>query len=150
MVGNRFTPARFAVPADIGDPAERIRRLGELARRWRDEPANAFTDAVAAALDALPRPVTTAVMGSMLRNIDLVCSNVPGLPTRAWLAGAEIQRQYAFAPPGGSALSVTLMSHLDVACVGIATDGAAVPDPELLERCLAEEFAAVLAVADPT
>ena len=149
LAGNRFTPARFAVPADIDDPAERIRRLGQLARRWRDEPANAFTDAVAAVLDALPRPLTTAVMGSMLRNIDLVCSNVPGLPSRAWLAGAEVQRQFAFAPPGGSALSVTLMSHLDTACVGIATDGAAVPDPDRLARCLAEEFDAVLAVGEP-
>nr|WP_249419658.1 wax ester/triacylglycerol synthase family O-acyltransferase [Rhabdothermincola salaria] len=149
MVGNRFTPARFSVPADIDDPAERIRRLGELARRWRNEPANAFTDAVAAALDALPRPVTTAVMGSMLRNIDLVCSNVPGLPGRAWLAGAEVQRQFAFAPPGGSALSVTLMSHIGIACVGIATDGVAVPDPDRLQQALVEEFAAVLALADP-
>ena len=149
FVGNRFTPARFAVPADIADPAERTRRLGELARRWRDEPANAFTDAVAAALDALPRPVTTAVMGSMLRNIDLVCSNVPGLPGRAWLAGAEVQRQFAFAPPGGSALSVTLMSHATTACVGIATDGAAVPDPERLASFLAEEFDAVLALGSP-
>jgi diacylglycerol O-acyltransferase / wax synthase len=146
VAGNRFTPARFAVPADIADPAERMRRLGVLARAWRDEPANAFTDALAATLDAFPRPITTAVLGSMLRNIDLVCSNVPGLPQRSWLAGAEVQRQYAFAPPGGSALSVTLMSHLRTACIGIATDGAAVPDPERLAACLAEEFAAVVAV----
>jgi diacylglycerol O-acyltransferase len=146
MVGNRFTPARFALPADIDDPVERMRRLGALARRWRNEPANAFTDALAAAIDALPRPLTTVVMGSMLRNIDLVCSNVPGLPQRSWLAGAEVERQYAFAPPGGSALSVTLMSHLDTACLGVVTDTAAVPDGDLLVRCLEEELDAVLAV----
>lgn len=144
--GNRFTPARFAVPADIEDPAERMRELGQLARAWRDEPANAFTDALAAVLDALPRPVTTAVFGGMLRNIDLVCTNVPGIPQRSWLAGAEVLRQFAFAPPSGSALSVALMSHVDRACIGVVSDGAAVPDPDLLAGCLGASFDEVLAV----
>jgi diacylglycerol O-acyltransferase len=147
IAGNRFSPARFAVPADIDDPAERMRVLGDRARAGRAEPANDYTDALAGALGALPRTVTTAVFGSMLRNIDLVCTNVPGIPQRCWLAGAEVLSWYPFAPTGGSALSVALMSCLDDACIGVCTDSAAVPDPELLTRCLEDEFAAVLALA---
>jgi len=147
VAGNHFSPARFVVPAGIDDPAERMRVLGARARRWRAEPANAFTDALAAVLDALPRPVTTAVFGGMLRNIDLVCTNVPGLPQRSWLAGAEVLRQHAFAPPSGAALSVALMSHVDTACIGVCTDNVAVPDADLLATCLEEAFTDVLAVA---
>jgi WS/DGAT/MGAT family acyltransferase len=150
MVGNRFTPARFAVPADIDDPSERMRVLGRLARAERDEPANDFTDALAGVLGALPGPVTTAVLGGMLRNIDLVCTNVPGIPQRSWFAGAEMLRWYAFAPAGGSALSVALLSFLRTACIGVVTDSAAVPDPDVLAEALTKEFHAVLALGEGT
>ena len=146
VAGNRFTPARFAVPADIDDPADRMRAMGRRAREGRDEPANEFTDVLAGALGVLPRPVTIAVLGGMLRNIDLVCTNVPGIPQRSWLVGAEVQRWFAFAPTSGSALAVALMSFVGVACIGVITDSAAIPDPEVLTRFLEEEFAAVLAV----
>jgi hypothetical protein len=65
----------------------------------------------------------------------------------AFLGGAEIERMWAFAPPTGAALSVTLLSHADTACVGIASDLAAVSDPGLLETCLAAAFDEVLALA---
>jgi WS/DGAT/MGAT family acyltransferase len=147
MGGNRFTPARFAVPADIDDPSERMRVLGRLARAERDEPANDFTDTLAGVLGSLPRSVSSAVLGGMLRNIDLVCTNVPGIPQRSWLAGAEMLRWYAFAPAGGSALSVALMSFLRTACLGVVTDSAAVPDPDVLAEALIREFDEVLALA---
>ena len=148
LAGNRFTPARFGVPADIEDPAERMRVLGQRARQGRAEPANDYTDALAGALGALPRSVTTAVFGSMLRNIDLVCTNIPGIPQRSWLAGAEMLSWYPFAPPGGSALSVSLMTFLGNACIGVCTDSAAVPDPEVLAACIEAGFAEVVAVGE--
>ncbi len=143
-VGNRFTPARFAVPGDIDDPVERMHRLGALARAWRDEPAMAFSDTMAAALELLPVPVTAAVFRALLANVDVVCSNVPGLPGRCWIAGAEMVREYPFAPPAGAALSVTLMSHGETACIGIACDAAAVHDPAILSTCLAEGLSEIV------
>ena len=80
----------------------------------------------------------------MLKAIDFVATNVPGLTQRSYLAGAEVVRQYAFAPPSGSAFSVALMSHVDQCCVGINADTAAVPDPEVLTVCLREGFEEVL------
>jgi hypothetical protein len=42
--GNHFTPARFLVPADVKDPAERITALSERCRWIRDEPAVSLTE----------------------------------------------------------------------------------------------------------
>jgi WS/DGAT/MGAT family acyltransferase len=146
FVGNRFTPARFAVPGDIDDPVERMRVAGRLARAWRTEPAIEYADGLASALELLPVPLTAAVFRAMLANVDMVCSNVPGIPQRSWIAGAELVREYPFAPPSGSALSVTLMSHVEVACIGVACDTTAVRDPDLLCECLHEGLAEVIDV----
>jgi WS/DGAT/MGAT family acyltransferase len=145
--GNRFAPARFAVPADIDDPADRMRVLGDRCRSWQHEPALELTDLLAATLDRLPVSVTTAIFGGMLKNVDLVCTNVPGIPSRSYLAGAEVMRQYAFAPTSGSSLSIALLSHVDTACVGLVVDTAAVPDHELLVESLVDGFDEVLAVS---
>jgi diacylglycerol O-acyltransferase len=76
----------------------------------------------------------------------MVCSNVPGIPTRAWIAGAELIREYPFAPASGAALSVTMMSHGDTACIGVSCDVAAVDDPALLCECLHEALGEIVAV----
>lgn len=143
---NRFTPVRFTIPLTDEGPAARVRRLGELARRWRSEPALPISDVIAAALNRLPVVTTTAVFGSMLKGVDFVATNVPGIPDRVFLAGAEVLRHYAFAPPSGAAVSVALTSHGTVGCVGITADLDAVPDADVLSECLQLGFAEILDV----
>jgi hypothetical protein len=138
--GNRFAPVRFTVPASIDDPVVRMRRLGAIARRWRAEPALEASDAIAAVLDRLPAAVTTEVFGAMLKHVDAVVTNIPGIPSRSFLAGSELVREYAFAPPTGAAVNVSLLSHLDTACIGVVVDAAAVPDDQVLVACLVEGF----------
>jgi WS/DGAT/MGAT family acyltransferase len=143
---NRFTPARFALPIDIADPRERMKQLGELARSWRKEPGLKFTDTVAGALNLMPEAMTAAVLGSMLKAIDFVATNVPGLDRPAHLAGASVEQQFAFAPPSGAAFSAALLSHLHRCTLGMVIDTAAVPDPAVLTNCMAEAFEEVLDV----
>ncbi len=144
--GNRFAPARFPAPAGISDPVERMQRLGALARSWRDEPATGLTDQLAEVLDRLPVTVLTGIFGGMLKSIDLVATNIPGIPERVFLGGAAVEGEYAFAPPTGAALSVALLTYAETACIGVVLDTAAVPDPDLLVRCLADELDEILAV----
>ena len=143
---NRFAPARFTLPVAAVDAGDRMRELGQLARNWRKEPSLPLTDVIAGVLNTLPAPATTALFGSMLKAIDFVATNVPGLKHRAYLAGAEVESQYAFAPASGSAFSVALMSHVGLCCIGINADTSAVPDPEVLTACLREGFDEVLSV----
>ena len=141
---NRFTPARFTLPVSVVDAGVRMRELGQLARSWRKEPSLPLTDVIAGVLNRLPSVASTSILGSMLKAIDFVATNVPGLKQRSYLSGAEVVRLYAFAPPSGSAFSVALMSHVDQCCVGINADTSAVPDPEVLTACLREGFDEVL------
>lgn len=145
--GNHFTPARFLVPADVKDPAERIAVLSERCRWIRDEPAVSLTDALASVFNALPLAFTTSFLGAMFKCADFVASNMAGAPIPVYLAGARLDRVFAFGPLSGAAVNVTLISHCGVCCIGINTDSVAVPDPETLVEHLDAAFAEILTLA---
>ncbi|HZA79339.1 MAG TPA: wax ester/triacylglycerol synthase domain-containing protein [Acidimicrobiales bacterium] len=146
MGGNRFVPARFTLPVDDPDPRARVKIAGAIVRGWRAEPALASTDLLAAGLNLLPRPLVARLFAGMLRSIDVDVVDVPGLDHPAFLGGARIERLWAFAPPTGAALSVTLLSHAGTCGIGLACDRRAVADPELLATCLDAALAEVLAL----
>jgi WS/DGAT/MGAT family acyltransferase len=145
--GNRFAPARFALPIDDPDPVARARIAGAIVRRWRAEPALAWTGGISAALDLLPDRVVTRLLGGMLKTVDVDAVNVPGLRRPAYIAGSRVERLWAFAPPTGAALSVTLLSHGETGCVGLMCDRGAVPSPDLLRTCLEASLDDVLNIA---
>ena len=147
--GNRFVPARFTLPVDDPDPRARVLVARALVRRWRAEPALASSNAVAAALDLLPPALATRLFAGMLRSMDVDIVDVPGLDRRAYLGRARLERLWAFAPPTGAALSVTLVSHQATACIGLACDRLPVADPELLATCLGAALDEVIALGDP-
>jgi WS/DGAT/MGAT family acyltransferase len=142
--GNQFVPARFAVPTNITDPAERMAAIRELVLEQRAEPALGFVEPIAGVLTRLPSRVTTQLFGSMLKGVDFTTSNVPGAPMDVFLAGARIEAQFPFGPLSGAAMNITLMSGPDEVYIGVNTDPAAVPDPEVLVGCLQEGFDEIL------
>jgi diacylglycerol O-acyltransferase / wax synthase len=144
--GNQFAPVRFPVPAAIIDPAERMKAIGTLVRSWRAEPALRMTSTLAGVLNRLPTATSTALFGGMLKCVDFVTSNVPGAPIPVFVGGAEIEGFYAFAPPSGSAVNVTLVSHCNQCCIGIVTDTSAVPDPDVLVESIREGFAEIVSL----
>jgi hypothetical protein len=85
----------------------------------------------------------------MLKHVDLLASNVPGFPMEVFVAGARMEAFYPFGPTIGSAANVTLMSYRGTCHVGVTTDSGAVPDPDLLMRCLKESFDEIVALGEP-
>jgi WS/DGAT/MGAT family acyltransferase len=134
--GNQFVPARFPVPLDIADPKERMRRLTQLVASERTEPALGMVAPIAGVLNRLPVSLTTRLFGGMLKGIDFVSSNVPGAPIPIYVAGARLAANFAFGPLSGAAMNVTLLSYIDELHMGVNTDRAAVPDPDVLLECL--------------
>jgi diacylglycerol O-acyltransferase / wax synthase len=134
--GNQFVPARFPVPLGIADPRERMRRLTSLVASERAEPALGMVAPIAGVLNRLPVSVTTRLFGGMLKGIDFVTSNVPGAPIPIYVAGARLEANFAFGPLSGSAMNITLLSYIDELHMGVNTDRAAVPDPDVLLECL--------------
>ena len=145
--GNQFAPARFTIPVGVRDPVERVRILHQRVMEQRSEPALPLMEEVSSVLTRLPRALSVGFVGSMLKAIDLVTSNVPGSPHTVYCSGAKIDTMVGFGPLSGAATNVTLFSYDGELQLGINTDRAAIPDPELFVECLRAGLDEVLAVA---
>lgn len=143
--GNRITLQRFELPVGGTDVLDQMRAVHTACLQARNEPAVPHTDAIAGSLNLLP----PGYVGSMLKHVDFVASNVPGFSQRVYLAGAELVSYHAFGPTIGSSVNVTLLSYRETCFVGITLDTGAVPDGDVLVACLRDGFDAVLAAAVP-
>jgi diacylglycerol O-acyltransferase len=139
--GNRITLQRFVLPVGTGDLADRFRVIGETCRAVRRERSLPHTNAIAGVLNVLP----SGVVGDILKHVDFLASNVPGIQTPVHLAGAPVLGFFAWGPTIGAALNVTLLSYNGTCCIGVTIDTAAVTDPRRLVDCLEEGFDEVLA-----
>ena len=142
--GNHITLMRFDIPVGLADPAERIREIRRCTDRVRHEKSLPHTQSIAGVLNRLPR----WYIGSILRHVDFLASDVPGIPIPVSLGGAEVRMQYAFGPTIGSAVNVTLLTYVDTCALGIDVDTGAIPDVEVFYDCLQAGFEEVLALAD--
>jgi diacylglycerol O-acyltransferase / wax synthase len=143
--GNQWIPARFPVPLNEADAARRIRQLHPILVQAREEPALAVSGQVYKVLMTLPRAITTRIAGGLMKGTDVVATNVPGPPIPVYMAGAKVTRMIPFAPKGGAAVNVGLMSYDGRAEIGVNVDTEAVSNPELLLDCLRQSFADVVA-----
>ena len=140
--GNHISLVRFDLPVCGADPEHRMRQIGAACRAERREPSLQFSNQVAAALNMLP----VGFVGAMLKHVDVVATNVPGFTDHVYVSGARLEAFYPFAPTLGTAANVALMSYGDTCHIGLNTDRDAVPDPELLLRCLRESFDELVAL----
>lgn len=141
--GNRITLMRFDIPVGIADPGQRIGEIHDRTHSVRGEKSLPYTQWIAGALNMMPR----WYIGSILRHVDFLCSDVPGLPVPVCLGGARVTTQYAFGPTVGAAVNVTLFTYVDVCTLGIDVDTGAIPDYEVFFDCLVAGFDEVLALA---
>jgi WS/DGAT/MGAT family acyltransferase len=144
--GNHVTVMRFTVPVHVDSPAERVQAMHAVVDRIRHERSLDHTEAIAGFLNLMP----TGVIGAMLKGVDFLASNVPGIPAPMWLLGKKVERFYPFGPTVGSAMNLTLMSYNGVCCIGLNADAAAIPDPDVLADCLRAGFDEVCSIAPST
>ena len=144
MGGNHITLARFDVPVGLADPAKRIAETRERTTKVRNERSTPYVQILAGAMNLMPR----WYIGSMLRKVDFLASDVPGVPVPVYLGGAKVCTQYAFGPTIGAAVNVTLLTYCDSCVLGIDVDTGAIPDYDEFHKCLVDGFDEVLALAD--
>ena len=142
--GNHITLARFDVPVGMADPAARIAETRARTTKVRNEKSTPYIQIIAGAMNLMPR----WYIGSVLRKVDFLASDVPGIPMPVYLAGAKVKAQYAFGPTVGSAVNVTLLTYVDTCALGIDVDTGSIPDFEDFRDCLVAGFDEVLALAD--
>ncbi len=148
-VGNRATG--ILVPLPIGRRSLRA-RFREVRRRVEERkahPSAEFFPVVAELLTVLPRRVYRRLAHASSQSVDLIVTNVPGVPMPRYLAGAEITGAYPFAPVAPHCpISVALYGYRGRLFVGIDADATAVPDPDAFRDHLAAAFRELLEAAD--
>jgi hypothetical protein len=142
--GNRITLIRLALPVAEADPAARIGEIHRRAGAARHERSLPYTQTIAGGLNLVPRWYIAAI----LRHVDFLCSNVPGIPVQAYVGGAAVRMQYAFGPTIGAGVNITMMTYRDTCALGINVDSGAIPDHTTFRECLVAGFDEVLALAD--
>jgi WS/DGAT/MGAT family acyltransferase len=145
--GNRIASGRIVGPMEIADPARRVGEVRKLVHAARDEPALDAANRMAPLLARLPGQVLAKVAGGTTKNNDLQASNIPGIAEEVYLAGAKVERLYPYAPLPGCAAMITLLTHGETCCIGANFDAAAITEPDLFTRALADGFAEVLDLA---
>ena len=138
--GNRITLQRVTVPVAEPDPATRMRMLHRVTEVARSEPSLPVTDTIAEGLNLLP----AGYVGGVLKRVDFLASNVPGIPVPVYLADSKITGIFAFGPTIGAALNITLLSYCGTCDIAVNIDLAAVPDPDALLECLHDSFDEIL------
>jgi hypothetical protein len=137
-LGNRVGAFNVALPVGEPDPLERLARIRRQTGAAKGDRRGAYYPLLTQVLAVMPSFVYRLLAQSATRQINLICTNMPGPPARRYLAGATVECIYPFAPVAlGVPLSIALLSYGGTYGIGIDTDPAAIPDVELLHRYLA-------------
>jgi diacylglycerol O-acyltransferase / wax synthase len=144
---NQFVPARMVLPLSRVDAAQRIAEVRELLHTVRSEPALPHVNDISGVISRFGPTAAVAILGAMLKGVDITTSNVPGPPFPVFMAGSRVDEFYAFGPLAGAAINITLFSYDGTVHLGINADRAAVADHDLFTRCLREAIDDTISLA---
>jgi WS/DGAT/MGAT family acyltransferase len=137
-LGNRVGAFNVALPIGEADPLKRLAHIQHQTRAAKGDRRSAVYPLVMRVLAVLPGFAYRLMAETATSHLNLICTNMPGPPAQRYLAGAKVEAIYPFAPVAhGVPLSIALLSYGDTYGIGIDTDPAAIPDPEVLHRYLA-------------
>ncbi len=147
-VGNRATGILVRLPLRIADPRARFREIHRRVEERKSHPSVEFFPLFASVMATLPRPLYRAAAYRSSQAIDLIVTNVPGVPVVRYIAGAEIQAAYPFAPVTSHCpVSIAFYGYRGRLHVGLDTDATSMPDLDDFRRLLARSFAEVIDAA---
>ena len=139
--GNQFVPARIVMNVGDNDTEGRLRRVSKHLAAVRQEPALRWVNSVSAAIQRLGVPISRRIIGGMMKGVDVLASNVAGPPCPLYLAGEHVEEFYAFGPPAGAALNITLFSYDNTVHLGVTSVVGAVDSRRVFMACLDEAIA---------
>ncbi|ART73057.1 wax ester/triacylglycerol synthase family O-acyltransferase [Mycobacterium dioxanotrophicus] len=152
--GNRFSGVLVALPVDVDDPAERIRRAREAANLAKESHQLVGPELVARwAAYMPPAPVEAAFKRLSAKDgqnkvLNLNISNVPGPRERGKVGGATVTEIYSVGPiTAGSGLNITVWSYVDQLNISVLADDATVKDPHEVTDAMLAEFGSIRRVA---
>lgn len=132
-LGNRFGLVTLPLPVGVEDPFDRLLAVRGAMNAIKHSSEGAIAYAVLSAIGSTPVQVESALLDVFSRVGSTVVTNVPGPRRTVWLAGTAVRGVLVWAPvAGGMAMSVSILSYAGRVSVGVMSDAACVPDPEVI------------------
>lgn len=154
--GNKVSAMLVALPTHLEDPLERLRATQAVTKVAKYSqafiPQGLVDEVVDFAPPALTARAAKVYFGSQLFNrvppFNVVISNVPGPPIPVYAAGAQLLAHYPVSViTDGLALNMTVIGYLGQLHFGLVAARERVPDVDKINTWIAEELAALLALA---
>lgn len=149
--GNRISTVLVDLPADVLDPAERIRRVTATMARIKDSAAVRAGALMVHAGGLAPPLVSSSLAAAMsgVRAFNLVVSNVPGPQVPFYLHGRRLEAVHPAVPlnPSTQGLNVGVLSYDGGVCFGLNADRSLSPGVDVALTALREATDELLALA---
>jgi diacylglycerol O-acyltransferase len=147
-VGNQLTAIMLRLPIAERDPRKRFELIHELVESQSHNPAVDVFPMFSHVLAALPRRIHRAAALASGSAIDLIVTNIPGIPVPRFVGGAEIVAAYPIAPTVPHCpVSVALYGYRDQLFIGLDADGTAMADLDEFTGMLQRAFEELVAIA---
>jgi hypothetical protein len=141
-LGNRTTAVMVRLPIAEADPVARFRQIRERVEARKASPSVQMVPTLAHLISGTPRWLYRRVSLQLSGSIDLIVTNVPGIPVPRYVAGAEITAGYPIAPTAPhTPVSIALYGYRGRLFIGLDADGTAMTDLEAFRGMLRESFA---------
>ena len=152
-MGNRVSAMLVSFSTHEDDPVQRLatvhRRIAALKRAHEAQ----GTELLLEAIELLPAPILRAVSGAIHRQpfVDLVVTNVPGVPFPLYFLGAELLESVPVVPLGGNlSVGVAALSYDGLLTLGVHADADRCPDVETFAAGIEEAIEELVAFVRPT
>jgi len=140
-LGNRVGVFNVRLPIGEQRTDARLRDIVAQTRAAKEDQRGAAYPALAGVLPLVPTPAYRWFARQSLGKVNVVCTNVPGVPERRFMAGAAVEAIYPFASPvEGTPVILALLSYAGTLHLGLDSDPEAVPDPEHLTELIEQEI----------
>jgi diacylglycerol O-acyltransferase len=137
VLGNRVGAITVGLPVGERSAERRLAAIVEQTRAAKTDRRGAAFPFLVEALPWLPAEALRWLARSSLGRVNVACTNIPGIPERRYMAGAEIEAIHPFASVvQGTPLVVALLSYAGAMEIGIDTDPEAIPDAEHIAALL--------------
>jgi WS/DGAT/MGAT family acyltransferase len=149
--GNRIALLAVDLPIGEPNPLRRLALIRERTGRVKADQRARFYPLVSRALMLLPTQLAAEIGRQQMSRTNLVCTNVRGPRHTCYLAGEVIERIYPYAPlVGDHPVAIALYSYRDMMHVGLDVDPLAMDDLPRFRDALAESYAEMVSVGQPT
>ncbi|MBI3784709.1 MAG: wax ester/triacylglycerol synthase family O-acyltransferase [Deltaproteobacteria bacterium] len=143
-LGNRVGMFNIQLPVGERRADHRLQQIVRQTQTAKGDKRGTLYPFLVQTLTVIPAAAFRWLAQQSLGRVNLACTNIPGLATRRYLAGARVEAIYPFASVvQGTPLVVALFSYADAMNIGIDTDPEAIPDPHRISELFVAELEAM-------